>query len=39
MWWPLRSAAGAALVCAGLVLVAVWGWTHGGDHTKLTHFL
>ena len=38
MWWPLRSAAGAALVCAGLVLVAVWGWTHGGDHSKLTHF-
>ena len=38
MWWPLRSAAGAALVCAGLVLVAVWGWVRGGDHSKLTHF-
>jgi branched-chain amino acid transport system permease protein len=38
MWWPLRSAAGAALVCAGLVAVAAWGWAHGGDHSKLTHF-
>ena len=38
MWWPLRSAAGATLVCAGLVAVAAWGWAHGGDHTKLTHF-
>jgi branched-chain amino acid transport system permease protein len=38
MWWPLRSAAGAALVCAGLVVVAAWGWAHGGDHSKLTHF-
>jgi branched-chain amino acid transport system permease protein len=38
MWWPLRSAAGAALVSIGLLLVAVWGWLQGGEQTKLTHF-
>src|ERR671922_274067 len=38
MWWPLRSAAGAAVVAGALSLVAAWGWSRGGDHSKLTHF-
>ena len=38
MWWPLRSAAGAALVAAGLCAVAAWGWLRGGEQPKLTHF-
>jgi branched-chain amino acid transport system permease protein len=37
-YWGLESALGAALLSAGLFLVALWGWEWGGNESKITHF-
>jgi branched-chain amino acid transport system permease protein len=36
--WVVQSTVGTALVAAGLVLVALWGWVDSAQQTKLTHF-
>src|SRR5438128_8040204 len=37
-YWAVESALGTAPVVGGLLLVAIWGWTRGGDESKLSHF-
>jgi branched-chain amino acid transport system permease protein len=37
-YWAVESALGTAPILAGLLLVALWGWSWGGDESKLSHF-
>src|SRR5205823_266224 len=37
-YWAFESALGTLPIAGGLLLVAIWGWTWGGDESKLSHF-
>jgi branched-chain amino acid transport system permease protein len=37
-YWAVESAAGTLPILGGLLLVAFWGWSWGGDQSKLSHF-
>jgi branched-chain amino acid transport system permease protein len=37
-YWAVESALGTLPLVLGLLLVALWGWSWGGDHSKLSHF-
>jgi branched-chain amino acid transport system permease protein len=37
-YWAVQSTLGSIPLVLGLLLVALWGWFWGGDHSKLSHF-
>ena len=37
-YWAVESTLGSVPLVLGLLLVAMWAWSWGGDHSKLSHF-